>query len=483
MTIVDLDTDWRMLVAGRLTGSVEGGSYLTRSPSTGEVLAKVPAASARDVAVAVEAAAAAQHEWHVVPPRERGSRLRHLAQILRENRHELAYLDAIDGGNPITAMESDVEKGASALELFADWADQLAGETHLSDVQHLHYTLRQPFGVVARIVPFNHPLMFAASKIGAPLMAGNAVILKAPDQTPLSSLRMAELFTDALPSGLLTVLSGHGHEVGAALVSHPGIRRIAFTGSLATGQAILQNAAATGIKSVTLELGGKNVMLVRPDADAAAAGAGAVEGMNFAWTAGQSCGSTSRLMVHESLADEIIERVLSGIGELRLGDPLDPTTEMGSLVSFEHRDKVQGYIDAGHREGLKSIDGGQELDSRGAFVRPTVFLDVPETSVIAREEIFGPVLAITRYSDEAEALNAIDQSPYGLTTSIWTQDVAKAHQLSHRIQTGYVWVNTSSRHFVGLPFGGIRDSGLGREECVEELHSFTETKSVTVRLG
>ena len=483
MATVSLARDGRMLAGGRLTGSVDGNASETSPPSTGEPPAKVPAATAGDVEAAVRAAEAAQQEWHRVPPRERAAVVRRVASILREHRAELAYLDAVDGGNPVTAMEADVDKGAAMLDHFADWTDQLAGDTHLSSIQHLHYTVRQPFGVVARIVPFNHPIMFAASKIAAPLVAGNAVILKAPDQTPLSSLRMGELLADVLPAGLLTVLTGHGREVGPPLVSHPSIRRIAFTGSLATGQSVLQNAAASGIKSVTLELGGKNPMIVLPDADVDAAAAGAVSGMNFAWTAGQSCGSTSRLLVHESIADEVIERVLAGMSALRVGDPLDHATEMGSLVSPEHHARVQGYVDAGLAEGLTRVTGGQEVDPRGAFLAPTAFLDVPETSVLAREEIFGPVLSITRFSDADRTLAALNESPFGLAASVWTRDVARAHQISNQLQTGYVWVNTSSQHFVGLPFGGIRSSGLGREECVEELHSFTETKSVTVRLG
>lgn len=482
MTYPSLDRDWLMTIGGTLTTAAGGATYPTTSPSSGEHLADVPAADARDVDRAVLAGEKAQREWAAQPPRQRAAVVRSLAAVLRENRAELGFLDALDGGNPVTAMESDVDKGAAMLDHFADWVDQLAGETHLSNRDNLHYTVRQPFGVVARIVPFNHPIMFAASKIAAPLVAGNAVVLKAPDQTPLSTLRMGELFADLLPAGLLNILTGHGREIGPALVGHPVVRRIAFTGSLATGQNVLQTAAAAGIKTVSLELGGKNPMVVLADADVEAAAQGAVAGMNFAWTAGQSCGSTSRLLVHDSIADEVIERVLAGMSELRLGNPLERSTEVGSLVSAEHAARVNGYIEAGRAEGLTLVQPGVSPDPQGAYVAPAAFLDVPESSVLAREEIFGPVLAISRFSDEAQAFDAVSASEYGLTASVWTRDVAKAHRISNDLHTGYVWVNTSSKHYVGLPFGGVRNSGLGREESIEELHSFTETKSVTVHL-
>ena len=315
---------------------------------------------------------------------------------------------------------------------------------------------------MARIVPYNHPIMFAAAKIAAPLMAGNAVILKASDQAPLSALRLGELVADVVPAGLLSILTGHGREVGADLVAHPGVRRIAFTGSVTTGQAVLRSAAASGIKSVTLELGGKNPMIVLPDADVDAAGAGAVAGMNFAWTAGQSCGSTSRLLIHDSIADEIIERVVEGMRALRMGDPLDESTQMGCLISQEHRAHVRSYIERGDAAGLVRIDGGQEADSQGAFVAPTAFLDVPPDSPLASEEIFGPVLAISRFSDEEEALHIANGTEFGLTASIWTQDLSRAHHMARQVAAGYVWVNTASQHFAGLPFGGVKNSGLGQ---------------------
>lgn len=477
-----LDQDWRLLVDGKLVPALSGERYQTHSPSTGELLAEVPAADAADVDAAVRAGVSGQTDWARTSPRERAGTLRMMSSVLRANDEELSNLDAHDSGNPITAMHGDVKHAAEMLETFADWADQLAGHTVLTDTDHLHYTVRDPYGVVARIIPYNHPLMFAASKLAAPLLAGNAVVLKAPDQTPLSALRMGELFADLLPPGTLSVLTGRGSVVGAALVAHPLIRRVAFTGSVSTGQRILQTTAASGIKNVTLELGGKNPMVVLSDADLDAAARGAVAGMNFTSTAGQSCGSTSRLLVHRSLMTDLTERIEHAVRELRVGDPLDPQTQMGTLVSHHQRAIVARYVQQGVRDGLRMFDGEQETDARGAYVPPTVFVDVPPESALAREEVFGPVLVITPFADEREVIELVNGTNYGLTASFWTQDVGRAHRLAAAANAGYVWINTVSKHFLGMPFGGVKDSGVGREESVEELHSFTQTKSVSLRL-
>jgi acyl-CoA reductase-like NAD-dependent aldehyde dehydrogenase len=476
-------TALNMLIGGALVPAAEGASYPTHAPATGELLAEVPAATATDVQRAVDAARRTQPDWGRTPPGERAAALREMAATLRAHREELGQLDARDCGNPVTAMTGDVDLAAELLEAFANIADRIGGETMPGDASHLHYTLREPYGIVARIVPYNHPIMFAASRIAAPLAAGNAVLLKAPDQAPLSALRMGELFAGLLPPGILAVLTGRGTVAGAALVAHPAIRRVAFTGSVATGKAVLHGAASAGIKQVTLELGGKNPMLVLPDADVELAGAGAVTGMNFHWTGGQSCGSTSRLLVHRSIADDVVDRVVAGARAVRVGDPLDPATEMGTMVSPEHRDRVLGYIARGKADGLKLACGGGAPDLPGAFVAPTVFVDVPPDSALFREEIFGPVLVVTPYDSEEEAVALANDSPLGLTASVWTRDLARAHLLARAIEAGYVWVNMASRHFTGLPFGGVKDSGLGREESAEELLSYTQPKAVTVYLG
>lgn len=473
---------WNMLIDGKLVSASDGGVTENHSPSTGRLLGEFPAATVDDVDRAVTSAADAQRDWGRMQPRERGSVLRAMAAILREHRDELGLLDAQDGGNPVTAMIGDVELGAEMLELFADWGTHLSGITLPGAPDLLHYTVREPYGVVARLVPYNHPIMFATTRIAAPLMAGNSVVLKAPDQTPQSALRMAELFADALPPGVLSVLTGPGARVGSALVEHPLVRRIAFTGSVPTGQAILRNAAAHGIKNVSLELGGKNPAIVLEDADLDAAARGAVMGMNFHWTAGQSCGSTSRLLVHRSLYSDMLERIEAGAEAVRMGDPLDPETEMGSMVSSHHRDKVVSYIEAGRAEGLRLVTGGG-APGPGAFVEPTIFADVPSDSKLFQEEIFGPVLSVTPFDSEDEAVALANDSDFGLTASVWTRDVAHAHQLARRIDAGYLWINTCSRHFAGLPFGGVKDSGIGSEESTEELHSFTQSKAVTVQLA
>lgn len=485
--IAATDRAWRLLVGGRLRPAVDGAVEPATSPSRGTWLADVPSAGPADVDEAVRAADAASRDWRRVPPAQRAGSLRELAAVLRENRAELASLDAQDCGNPVTAMLGDVEQAAELLERTADWSSALAGTAPAGDSDHLHYTVREPFGAVARIVPYNHPLMFAASKLAAPLLAGNGVVIKAPDQTPLSALRLGELIAEmaSLPPGLISLLTGRGQVVGAALAAHPLIRRIAFTGSVATGQTVLRTAATAGIKSVTLELGGKNPMIVMPDADPALAAAGAVNGMNFHWTGGQSCGSTSRLFVHRSLIDEVLERIGAGVSGVRVGDPLDPATEMGSMVTGEHRDRVIGFIDRARGEGARLVAGGGRpagLDA-GAYVEPTVFADVDPASELATTEVFGPVLSVIGFDGEQEVLDLANASEYGLTASVWTNDLGTAHRMARSLEAGYVWINTASRHFAGLPFGGVKDSGLGREESVEELLSFTQSKAVSVHLN
>lgn len=482
-----LGADWPMLVGGRSTRAVDGSTYATSSPSTGELLAHVPDAGPEDVDATVRAAVAAAAGWADVPPRVRAGLLRTVAGVVREHRAELAELDARDCGHPVTAMAGDVDLAAELLDSYADWWLALGGTTMPGDRSHLHYTVREPYGVVVRIVPYNHPLMFAATRLAAPLLAGNTVILKAPDQAPLSTLRLGQLLADVVPPGVVSFLSGSGPVVGPALVAHPAVRRIAFTGSVETGRRVLATAAGAGIKHVTLELGGKNPMVVFPDADPVEAAAGAVAGMNFHWTGGQSCGSTSRLLVHRSLLAEVAERVVETTRRIRVGDPLDPATEMGCMVTPEHRDRVAGYIDRAQGDGLRLATGGSAAVGYGtgsdaAFVPPTVFLDVPPTAELSRAEVFGPVLAISAFDTEREAVDLVNGSELGLTASIWTADLSRAHRVVRSVQAGYVWVNTASRHFAGLPFGGVKDSGLGREESIEELHSFTQSKAVTIRL-
>ncbi|MEV0621582.1 aldehyde dehydrogenase family protein [Nonomuraea sp. NPDC050404] len=476
------DRPWNLLIGGELVPGALGRWYEVVNPSTEEPLARVPDGGAEDVAAAYRAAAGAYPAWRATPPRERATFLRRLAGILREEKEELATLDALDLGSPYREMLLDVERAAQSLELFADCALELRGEVIPASGEHLHYTVREPYGVVGRILPFNHPIMFAAGKIAAPLVAGNTVILKPAHQTPLSALRMGELFAGVLPPGVLNVVSGAGPDPGAAIAAHPGIRRIAFIGGERTGRAIQESAARVAVKHVTLELGGKNAMVVFPDADLPAAAHSAVKGMNLTASTGQSCGSTSRLLLHEAIAEEMTQRVRDLMSALRVGPALAPGTDVGPLVSAEHAARVLTRIQAARDEGaVVTLGGGRpaHLD-RGYFVEPTLLTGVRQDMRTAGEEIFGPVLSILTFTDDQEALRLANAVDYGLTAAIWTRDVTRAHRFATAFEAGFVWVNGSSQHFPGVPYGGVKASGVGREESVEEMLGFTQTKAVTV---
>lgn len=478
-----VDREWRMVAAGQQHDVAR--RYVTENPATELPLAEVPDCTPEDVGRAVAAARAAQGAWARMAPRERARHVRGFAQALRAHREELATIDALDGGFPISSMRLDVDAAAEYVEIMCDLALGLGGRTIPATGQHLHYTLQQPYGVVARIVPYNHPLFFAASKIAAPLVAGNSVVLKAPEQAPLSALRIAEIAEQVLPPGLLTVVTGRGPDSGRALVRHPDVRRIAFIGSEQTGRSIQRDAADTGVKDVTLELGGKNAMIVASDADPVRAAAGAVAGMNFTATMGQSCGSTSRLLVHRGLVDEVLGHVRALVERIRVGDPLAEETEMGPLITRTHYERVMGAIGTARADGAEVVAGGgrpRGVGDRGWFVAPTVLAGVPRDSALAQTEIFGPVLSVLTFDDIDEAVDIANGVDYGLTAAVWTENVGAAHSLAARLDAGYVWINGSSRHFWGVPFGGFKDSGIGREDSLEELVSFSQTKAVNVLL-
>ena len=480
------DRDWRAVLGGRLRGAAGGATYETVDPATEDILAAVPQCSAADIDAAVAGAEQAQRAWAALSPRARAAQVREFARLLRENADELAMLDALDAGLPVAAMRTDAAFAIDYIEIMCDLALQLGGQTIPATAEHLHYTVRAPFGVVARIVPYNHPLFFSASKLAPPLVAGNAVILKAPDQAPLSALRIGELAQEALPPGLVSVVSGTGATTGRALVQHPAIRRIAFIGSGATGRLIQRDAADAGVKEVSLELGGKNAMIVFDDADPAAAAAGAVAGMNFATTAGQSCGSTSRLLVHESLAAEVGKHVAAGAERIVVGDPAQERTQMGPVITRGQLDHVARLIEAGLRDGARLLTGGGRPAScgdRGYYIAPTVLTGVAPDSTLAQTEVFGPVLSVMTFRDEDEAMRMANSVPFGLTGAVWTEDVRRAHRVARGLEAGYIWINGSARHFWGVPFGGFKDSGVGREESLEELQSFTQVKAVSVILG
>lgn len=453
-----------------------------RNPADGSLLGHVAVAGAEHLDAAVAAARVAQREWALTRPLHRTRLMREAAAVVRAHAQELALLDARDSGNPLRGMLFDVELGATLMEFFAGLATEIKGETLPMGGGGLNYVQRVPLGVVARIVPFNHPLMFACAKIAAPIIAGNAVILKPSEHTPLSALRLAELIGGLFPPGLLSVLNGDA-ALGAAISTHPGIAAVGVVGSVPTGRAVMRSGADT-LKRLTLELGGKNALIIYPDANVDAAIAGAVKGMNLGWTAGQSCGSTSRVFVHDSLYDQVVTGLGVAFDAIELGDPVNTATQMGCLSTPPQYEKTTAMIKAALAEGAQMVSGGPvpKALSGGLFVRPTLFAKVTSNMRIAQEEVFGPVLSVLRWSDQDQMIEAVNSLNLGLTASIWTRDLVTALRAVERIEAGYVWVNNSSDHILGAPFGGLKQSGIGREECLEELLGFTEQKNVSIAL-
>ncbi len=469
------DGQWQPPRSGRATQ--------VASPATGEPICEIAEAGVDDVDPVVAAARRGFRVWRDVHPAERANVLREIGAVLRFNARELAYLDAADSGNPVREMEADALSAARQMDFFAGLVTEMKGASIPMGPDALNFSIRQPLGVVARIVPFNHPFMFCAGKSAAPLAAGNAVIVKPPEQAPLSALRLAELVGHLLPPGVFNVLPG-GREVGGALVAHPDVAMIALIGSVPTGRAVMR-AAADRIKPTLLELGGKNALIAFADADVQKAAAAIVAGMNFTWC-GQSCGSTSRAFVHEAIYDRVVAQVVREASAFQPGLPTDPSTTMGAIVSRAQFERVLAYIETGRREGARLVHGGGRASApelaRGWFIEPTIFADVTPEMTIAREEIFGPVLSILRWSEEAAMLEAVNATEFGLTCSIWTNDLNRAHRTAMRIEAGYVWINHVGQHLLGAPFGGFKQSGIGREECLAELLAFTQEKNIHLKL-
>jgi betaine-aldehyde dehydrogenase len=466
---------WHEPKSGRFVDSI--------NPGTGGSLGKVADADASDIDAAVAAAKSAYKDWKRIPPLERAKMLRRCAEVLRENARELAMIDAADCGNPVTEMISDAMVAAMQIDFFAGLVTEMKGASIPMGPDVMNFSVREPLGVVGRIIPFNHPFMFCAGKAGAPLAAGNTIVTKPPEQAPLSSLRLAELIGGILPPGVFNVVPG-GKEAGQRLASHPDVAKIALIGSVPTGRAVMKAASDT-LKGVILELGGKNALIAYPDADPDDVAGAVIAGMNFTWC-GQSCGSTSRAFLHEKIYDAVIERVKEKVKHYKPGLPTDPATTMGAIISKVQYDRVMSYIDAGKKEGARVVHGAKRPEdpalANGFFVEPTIFADVTQDMRIAREEIFGPVLSIIKWSDEEKMFEQVNSVEYGLTGSIWTNDISTALRAAATVQSGFIWINEVAKHFLGAPFGGYKQSGVGREECIDELIAFTQEKNIHVRL-
>ncbi|MEK7865899.1 MAG: aldehyde dehydrogenase family protein [Planctomycetota bacterium] len=472
---------------GAWVPSATGETFETLNPATEQVISRVAAAGERDVDAAVKAARAAfdAGKWTQLSASDRGKALLRIAEGIRKNLDELAFLETIDAGKTIGETKNiEVPLAAELFEYYAGWATKITGETIPVRGNYLAYTLREPIGVCAAIVPWNFPLLMAVWKIAPALAAGNVMIVKPSEFTPLSLLKLAEIVHEAgLPPGVFQVLPGFGPSAGAALVRHPGVDKIAFTGSTATGQTVMREAAAT-LKRVSLELGGKSPNIVLEDADPEAAARGAIAGIFY--NKGEVCAAGSRLFVPEKLHDAVMEKVVERAKKLVPGDPLDPKTRFGAIASKPQLEKVLGYIQTGKAEGAKCVTGGERAkvgDGKGYFVQPTVFDGATNQMRIAREEIFGPVLTAITYKDLDEVIALANDSPYGLAAAVFTRDVKKAHVVARRLKAGTVWVNTYNIYDPALPFGGVKQSGFGRELGSAAIDNYTELKSVCVDLN
>jgi len=476
----------KMLIGGKMVASAGGQWLESISPATEEVIGAVPRGNKEDIESAYQAAAKAQPAWEGLSPGKRGDYLSRLADAVMARGEEILEVEVMDTGNTIAKMRFDVGLGCDALRYYAGLAYEMKGATVPSTPGNLHFTVREAYGVVGRIIPFNHPVMFAIAKMAAPLMAGNTIIIKPSEQSPLSAAILGEECAKVLPPGVVNIVTGLGAEAGDPLVRHPHIKRLAFIGSVKTGMAIQRAAAEVAVKVVSLELGGKNPMIVFPDVDLDKATTGAINGMNFAWQ-GQSCGSTSRLFLHESIHDKFLDLLVKKVSALKVGDPLDESSQMGPINSKGQYEKVLHYIKAGQEDGAKLMTGGKRPSGtgfeKGFWVEPTVFANVQPHMRIAREEIFGPVLSVFKWSDLDQCIEIANSVEYGLTGAIWTNHLNTALKTAMRVKSGYVWINGTSAHYMAMPFGGYRNSGTGREEGLEELLSYTEEKSVHVMLG
>jgi acyl-CoA reductase-like NAD-dependent aldehyde dehydrogenase len=478
----------KLLIDGQFVDPIEGGTFSVTNPATGEKLCDVPSATAADVDRAVKAARRAFESgpWSRMNPSERGALLRRFSELLWQRREEFALVESMNNGKTVReALRGDVGPGSGTLAYFADWANKITGEVLPVDGPFLTYCLKEPIGVVGAIVPWNYPTCLACWKLGPALAAGCTVVLKPSELTPLTAMKLGALALEAgIPPGVLNVVTGYGDPTGEALARHPDVDKLSFTGSSRTARRLLQASAASNLKKLTLELGGKSPQIIFPDADFDTAVEACFWGI-FG-NKGEICNAGSRVLVHERAYDEFVGRLAERARKMKVGDPLDPTTEMGSQVSAKQLDTILSYIESGRQQGAKVLAGGardtEGAKAKGNFVQPTIFGDVQPGMRIAQEEIFGPVLSCLRFQDEAQALEIANGTAYGLAASLWTRDVGKAHALARRVKSGVVWINCFNEFDNAAPFGGYKESGWGRDLSHHALEGYLQYKAVWTKL-
>jgi acyl-CoA reductase-like NAD-dependent aldehyde dehydrogenase len=476
---VAIEREFGLFIGGEAVEPASGELRELLEPATGEPLARAAMASEADVDRAVAAAREALNgPWGKTPPNERSRLLHALADAVVANRKELAELESRNVGKAISSVKAELALASEHYRFFASAIGSIAGRSNPVGGSLLTYTLKEPVGVCGQIVPWNYPFMMTAWKLAPALAAGCTIVLKPDPQTPLTAHRLAELATEVgFPAGVINIVPGDGPTTGAQLVRHPGVDKIAFTGSTKTGAEIMRQSAEP-LKRLTLELGGKSPNIVFADADLDDAIPSAV--WSIYYSAGQSCEARSRLLVEQSIYDDVVSQFAEKAGSLRVGDPLDPETQIGSLISTNHRDRVHGFVERGRGEGAEVVTGGEPGNGKGAFYKPTVLAKVDNAMEVAQEEIFGPVVTIIPFADEKDGVRIANDTKYGLFATVWTGDPARGHRLARQLKSGMIGLNTPYTAFPGIPFGGYKQSGFGRELGLETLELYLETKSVLV---